>query len=336
MRSRRTRSGTPAGGGRPGRRFGGRHLSTCNRVEVGASRRRPADGDRRAFLSVLPGWRAGTFRPTLPPGGERAVRHPFRVREPPRFHGVGAADPGAGQGRLRWALRPQDIARARQVLTKAFSVAKRVRTEDPGGQHAVSVSYAAVELRRRSGRPVGQHRDAHGAGEMCELARATALRRRPRDTGTNRTCEARPANSLGFDGTPVRRGLSVHQARRFDLSSTAPPASSSPRGRREVIRVRKNRPLFFIAMRARATSTPSEPGRERLRHDIDARTRCSRRTSGGHGGGEAEATWRRGGGVRRWLDTRRSPHDRVVAEELREIRERRWPRRFRPWAKPTR
>ena len=39
-------------------------------------------------------------------------------------------------------------AQLEAVLTRAFSVAKRVRTETEIGQSAVSISYAAVELAR--------------------------------------------------------------------------------------------------------------------------------------------------------------------------------------------
>ncbi|MFN7923093.1 MAG: hypothetical protein U0Q16_23525 [Bryobacteraceae bacterium] len=58
------------------------------------------------------------------------------------------------------------------VLTRAFSVAKRVRTETEIGQSAVSVSYAAVEL-ASADFPSARSRAwvlLIGAGKMSELA----------------------------------------------------------------------------------------------------------------------------------------------------------------------
>ena len=58
-----------------------------------------------------------------------------------------------------------------RLLHKAFSVAKRVRTETGIGDHAVSVSYAAVSLARKIfGELTGMKVLLVGAGEMAELA----------------------------------------------------------------------------------------------------------------------------------------------------------------------
>ena len=58
-----------------------------------------------------------------------------------------------------------------KLMHKAFSVAKRVRTETRIGASAVSISYAAVELARKI---FGDLKDKRvlliGAGEMAELA----------------------------------------------------------------------------------------------------------------------------------------------------------------------
>ena len=63
------------------------------------------------------------------------------------------------------------------VLTRAFNVAKRVRSETGIGQMAVSVSYAAVELARQIfGSLKGQTVMIIGSGKMGELA-AKHLRR---------------------------------------------------------------------------------------------------------------------------------------------------------------
>ena len=56
-------------------------------------------------------------------------------------------------------------------MTRAFGVAKRVRSETGIGQMAVSVSYAAVELARKIfGSLNGRTMFLVGAGKMSELA----------------------------------------------------------------------------------------------------------------------------------------------------------------------
>ena len=58
-----------------------------------------------------------------------------------------------------------------RFMHKAFSTAKRVRTETRIAQAAVSVSFAAVELARKIfGELGGKTVLVVGAGEMCELA----------------------------------------------------------------------------------------------------------------------------------------------------------------------
>jgi glutamyl-tRNA reductase len=56
-------------------------------------------------------------------------------------------------------------------MTHAFTVAKKIRTETEAGRHAVSISFAAVELGRKIfGRLDGKAVLLIGAGEMAELA----------------------------------------------------------------------------------------------------------------------------------------------------------------------
>src|SRR4051794_35254688 len=126
-------------------------LSTCNRVEVAVTA--ADDIDPRACLEgfLTDAKRLGpeglhehlyTFE------GREAIRHIFRVASSldsmivgePQILGQlksaysAAKDQGAVNGLLD------------TVLTRAFGVAKRVRTETDIGVSAVSVSYAAIEL----------------------------------------------------------------------------------------------------------------------------------------------------------------------------------------------
>ena len=97
-----------------------------------------------------------------------------------------------------------------QVLTRAFSVAKRVRTETGIGHMAVSVSYAAVELARKIfGSLKGHSVMIIGSGKMGELA-AKHLQRSgaKRIFVTNRTWERAEEMAAVFQG-PRRRILAV-------------------------------------------------------------------------------------------------------------------------------
>ena len=102
------------------------------------------------------------------------------------------------------------------LLARAFSVAKRVRSETGIGQMAVSVSYAAVELARKIfGSLDNRTVMIVGAGKMSELA-ARHLRRSGASHVfvTNRTHERAVEMAELFQGTPVEyTPLRGHAAR---------------------------------------------------------------------------------------------------------------------------
>jgi glutamyl-tRNA reductase len=91
-----------------------------------------------------------------------------------------------------------------------------------------------------------------GAGEMCELAARHLLSAGAKGIlVTNRTFERAVRLAEEFDGTPVRyEELSVHLKRAdIILSSTGAPHFILKREDvEEVIRIRRNRPMFFIDM----------------------------------------------------------------------------------------
>ena len=131
-------------------------LSTCNRVEITVTTDDRVDPqvDRRR----LPGRDARSrHRERLGPAplpARRPGRHPSPVprRRQPGFHGGRrAADSGPAQEPPTPRPRTDGTLCGwlDGVLTRAFSVAKRVRSETGIGQMAVSVSYAAVELARK-------------------------------------------------------------------------------------------------------------------------------------------------------------------------------------------
>ncbi len=91
------------------------------------------------------------------------------------------------------------------VMTRAFNVAKRVRSETGIGHMAVSVSYAAVELARSIfGSLKGRTILIVGSGKMGELA-AKHLRRSgaTRILVTNRTWERAEEMARLFEGRAV-------------------------------------------------------------------------------------------------------------------------------------
>ena len=150
-------------------------LSTCNRVEVYAHVQHLAHGSTRLrqFLSDYHGIPSEVIEPYLyTHHGAAALRHLFRVVSSLDSLVVGEPQITA-QGKAAFAIARRAQAtstRFSQVFERAFAIAKRVRTATRIGEHAVSVSSAAVELAQK----IFQDLDAKtvlivGAGEMAEL-----------------------------------------------------------------------------------------------------------------------------------------------------------------------
>jgi glutamyl-tRNA reductase len=137
------------------------------------------------------------------------------------------------------------------LLTRAFSVAKRVRSETGIGQMAVSVSYAAVELARKIfGSLNNRTIMIVGAGKMSELA-ARHLRRSGATHVfvTNRTHERAVEMAKLFQGTPVEYTRFVSMLPEIDIlvtSSGAPHYILHKDEMQRVIGARRNKPMFLI------------------------------------------------------------------------------------------
>jgi glutamyl-tRNA reductase len=136
-------------------------------------------------------------------------------------------------------------------MTRAFSVAKRVRSETGIGQMAVSVSYAAVELSRKIfGSLANRTVMIVGAGKMSELA-ARHLRRSGASHVfvTNRTHERAVEMAKLFQGTPVEYTRFVSMLPEVDIvitSSGAPHYILHKEEMQRVISARRNKPMFLI------------------------------------------------------------------------------------------
>jgi len=187
--------------------------------------------------------------------GEDAIRHLFRVAS--SLDSMVLGEPqilGQVKDAYGYAAEFRTIGSVLdKFFSKAFFVAKRVRTETRVASSAVSVSYAAVELARKI---FGDLKEKTamliGAGEMCELAARHLLSAGVKGIMvTNRTFERAAKLAEEFRGTPVRFEEFRDHLKRADIVLSSTGASHAILKRsdvEEVIRVRKNRPMFFIDM----------------------------------------------------------------------------------------
>ena len=230
--------------------------STCNRVELlmAAENRDGALAAGRGLLAAR-----NQLAPELLEGSlyihenDDAVRHLFRVAS--SLDSLVVGEPqilGQIKEAYRQALRAKSSGVIlNRLMHRAFFVAKRVRTETGIGGHAVSVSYAAVELGRKIfGDLAGKRVLLIGAGEMAELAVEHLLRQKVAEIlVANRTYEHGLELARRFQGRALRFEDLPAALTEADiiLSSTGAPGFILTRDQiRPVLRHRRNRPLFFI------------------------------------------------------------------------------------------
>lgn len=231
-------------------------LSTCNRVEITLAAEDRCDPSSvvGAFLTDQKGAAARKIEPHLyRHEGREAIHHLFRVASSldsmvvgePQILGQLKAAYGAARdcGSLAGWLGG--------VVTRSFSVAKRVRSETGIGHMAVSVSYAAVELARRIfGSLNGRTVMIIGAGKMSELA-ARHLRRSgiARAMVTNRTYERAVETAALFGGEAVEFSKYIERLPEADIVIASTGAGEYVLTRDEmakVIQARRNKPMFLI------------------------------------------------------------------------------------------
>ncbi len=149
-------------------------LSTCNRVEILANTKNGAGADLRGFLQNYFHLDANELDKHLYEYSEQdAVRHLFRVAA--SLDSMVVGEPQIlGQVKEAYATaRAVGAVRAQldQLVTRAFAVAKRVRTETAVGSSSVSIASVAVDLAKKIfGNLQGKHVYLVGAGKMSELA----------------------------------------------------------------------------------------------------------------------------------------------------------------------
>ncbi len=231
-------------------------LSTCNRVELIVVSRQPEaviEGCKDVWGRAN-GIPVSLFEKHLYLLRNReAVKHLFRVAS-----GLDSLVLGEPQilGQLKEAYRRAAERRAtgvilNRLLHKSFSVAKRIRSETGIGSHAVSVSYAAVELAKKIFGDLHEKKALLiGAGEMAELAAQHLL-----NQGVEKIIVANRTLSRAIELAKRFRGEAISLEELEDyllqvdivISSTgAPHYILTKELVKSLMRPRKMRPFFFI------------------------------------------------------------------------------------------
>jgi glutamyl-tRNA reductase len=185
--------------------------------------------------------------------GTEAIRHVFRVTSSLDSMVVGEPEiVGQVKDALVTAREAGTVGRHLDaLLSKAFSVSKRIRTETAIGSAAVSVPYAAVELAKKIfGKLHGKTVMILGAGKMGELA-ARYLVRDGASTVlvANRTYERAVELASELGGLAVRyddRWTYLTQADILVSSTGCPHFLITRQDGERLHSARQGRPMFFI------------------------------------------------------------------------------------------
>ncbi|MES0446918.1 MAG: glutamyl-tRNA reductase [Desulfobacterales bacterium] len=231
-------------------------ISTCNRVELlmATEDKSIAMDAVKLLLAEFKKIPVTEFENALYiHDGDDAVRHIFRVAS--SLDSMVVGEPQIlGQMKEAYqtaAMKKTSGVLLNKLLHRTFFVAKRVRSETGIGDHAVSISYAAIELGRKIfGTLEGKQVLLIGAGEMAELAVEHLIRNRTGDIiVANRTFERGVKLANKFKGKAVRFEEIADCLQRVDIiiSSTGSPDYVVTRDQvKGVMHSRRNRPLFFI------------------------------------------------------------------------------------------
>jgi len=229
-------------------------LSTCNRVEILANTKNGVGADLRAFLQNYFQLDGVELNKHLYEYNEReAVRHVFRVAA--SLDSMVVGEPQIlGQVKEAYATaRAVGAVRAQldQLVTRAFAVAKRVRTETAVGSSSVSIASVAVELAKKIfGNLHGKQVYLVGAGKMSELAARHLMAHGCASIFVaNRTYDRAVSLAYKFQGQAIHFEDLHNTCDRADIvitSTGAPHAIFRPEHGELFLSRRKNRPMFFI------------------------------------------------------------------------------------------
>jgi len=252
-------------------------LCTCNRVEVLAHTSNGV-ADLRGFLHSYFQLAPEELEKHLYEYREQdAVRHMFRVAASldsmvvgePQI--LGQVKEAYATARAVGAVRTQ----LDQLITRAFAVAKRVRTETAVGSSSVSIASVAVELAKKIfGNLSGKSVYLIGAGKMSELAARHLLANGCASIFVaNRTYDRAVHLADKFNGQAIRFEDLHSTCDRADIvitSTGAPHAIFRKEHGEQFLSRRRNRPMFFIDI---AVPRDVDPGMNKLDgifvYDID-------------------------------------------------------------------
>jgi len=231
-------------------------FSTCNRVELLMAVDDHEEGIAAAkrFLAEFKKVPLDRFDDALyTHRGDDAVRHIFQVAS--SLDSMVVGEPQI-LGQMKASYRQATVAQTsgvilNKLLHRTFFVAKKVRTETGIGDHAVSISYAAIELGRKifgelQGKPVM----LIGAGEMAELAVEHLIRNRSGAiTVANRTFEKGVELARRFSGKAIRFEEIIGAIQDVDIVISSTGATDYVLRKQQIkqaMKNRRNRQLFFI------------------------------------------------------------------------------------------
>lgn len=253
-------------------------LSTCNRVEVYSWANEKGEDHIISTLEESKGISSQAIIPSLYIyRGKEAVKHIFRVAS--SLDSMVLGEPQI-VGQVKEAFEEALTCDAtgvilNQLMKKALSVSKRVRTETAIGESAISVSYAAVELAKKIFGDLSNRKAMLvGAGEMAELAARHLVHKGvSRITVVNRTLSRAQELAQELQGQALPMDCLEEKLAEVDIvitSTGAPHTIITSDAVQRTMRERKRRPIFFIDI---AVPRDVDPEVERVEnvylYDID-------------------------------------------------------------------
>ena len=257
-------------------------LSTCNRVELLTVIESPNGSEDSTtaatalnFLHQYLNIPTAAVTPHLYTLREReAIRHLFRVAS--SLDSMVVGEPQIlGQVKESWNIAREVGAISSTaafssmldpLLQRAFSVAKRVRTETQIGSSSVSIASVAAELARKIfGSLANKTILLVGAGKMSDLAAKHLIQQGATTLLVSNRTEARAEKIADALRTPdittgvIPFGQLHEQTYRADIIITSTGAGQifSPDNARALVHRRKNRPVFFIDIAVPRDVNPS-------------------------------------------------------------------------------
>ena len=293
-------------------------LSTCNRVEFYMQGRDTAAciASCETFVADYHELAPEDFAPCLYRLNElEAVRHLFRVAA--SLDSMVLGEPQI-LGQVKSAYHAaRDAGRTGTVLNylfeRAFNVGKAARSETGISDHAVSVSYAAVQLAKKIFEDLRRRTVmVLGAGETSELAARHFVRQGVAEVFVaNRTMARAEKLAQSLSAKAIHWEEFPQHLAHADIivsSTSAPSVIITPSMVQEVIRTRRGRAMFFIDIAVPRDIDPAVNGLENVfLYDIDGLENvvaANRREREQEAVAAEDLVWREVRQFRQWLATR--------------------------------